>query len=407
MKTMRVKQGAPQQKVVDHSTRAHALLSASGASRWINCTPSARLEDAEGKRQDTVFTREGTLAHEVAELFVRHDVTKDINDTEFSDRFSELQKDELYKDEMIGHAETYADYFRQAYGEAVKRSEHTFIEVEQRLDLTEYVPDSFGTADGVIISNGLLEVIDYKYGLGVKVDPNWNPQGMLYALGALAKYDLVFDITEVAFTIVQPRLDHIASFHLSVEELKKWGEDVVKPAAAKAFAGDGELKTGAWCKFCQVKAKCRAQFNENMTTAKRDFTDPLLLEDKDIVDVLKNADKVEAWLKSVREYATQSAVAGKEWPGYKLVRAKTLRKWADEDTAARAILSEFPEISEDQIYTMKLKGISDITKLVGKANASKLDGVIIKPEGAPTLVTIDDPRPAISGVADAVRDFGE
>lgn len=407
-KTMRVKAGdAEAPKMVNHSERAHALLSASGASRWINCPPSAKLEELEGERQDTVFTREGTLAHEIAELFVRHDVLKDVSDAEFTKRFGELQEDELYADDMIAHAAAYADYYKAAYGEALTRNEHALLEVEQKLDLTEYVPESFGTADGVIISDGIMEVIDYKYGAGVRVSPDWNPQGMLYALGALRKYDLEYDISEVRVTIIQPRMDHIETFSISVQDLRQWAENVAKPAAELAFKGEGEKKTGYWCKFCSVKAKCRLQMEENLAAARDDFGDPDLLTDDELSGVLSASKRIREWLDAVEKYATEKATKdGKVWPGYKLVRANTRQKWTDEEEAASFILGAFPELSEDEIYKASLRSITDIKKLVGKAGAEMLSQVIIKPEGAPTLVELSDPRPAI-GLEEAINDFKE
>lgn len=408
-KTMRIKKpsGAKDAKdIVEHSTRAHALLSASGAHRWINCPPSAKLEEAEGPREDTAFTKEGTIAHEIAELFVLRDVCHTITDDEFLTGIFKVQEEELYRDEMMDYCQYYSDYIKGLYGQHAANNSCVVCEVEQRLDLSEYVPDSFGTADCCVISDGTLEVIDFKYGKGVPVSAEWNPQGLLYGLGALRKYDLAYDIDKVVITIVQPRIDNISTFSISVEDLHKWAEEVARPAALLAFEGKGELKTGAWCKFCAVKAKCRAQYNENAELLKKEFADPLLLSDDEVAEVLNTADKLSEWVEAVKKYAQEKAITdGKVWPGYKLVHANTMRKWVDETVAAMAIKDCFPEISDDQIYNMKLKGITEVQKLVGKKNFdAMLSEVVVKPEGAPTLVPASDKRPAI-GLEDAVNDF--
>ena len=279
------------------------------------------------------------------------------------------------------------------------------MEIEQKLDLTEYIPESFGTADCVIISDGVMEVIDLKYGKGVPVYADYNPQLMLYGLGALNKYDFMYEIESVKLTVVQPRLNNISSFLISVEELRKWANDVLKPQAELAFSGEGELNAGEWCKFCAVKNKCRALYEKQIELAKYEFKEPKLLSDEEIADILGRIPQLVEWANSVSEYAKDEAVNhGKAWPGYKLVEGRSIRKWSDEDLAAKAILS-IPGVSEDQVYNTKLKGISDIEKLVGKKIfAEKLSDVVVKPQGAPTLVPESDKRPAM-GISQAIKDF--
>lgn len=390
---------------VNHAQRAHALLSASGAHRWLNCTPSAKLEEAYGERKSSPYAAEGTLAHELSELYLKHDVLKTMLTDGFMSELDKVMAHELFNDEMLDVIPIYTDYCRDQYNEALQNSIFSVMEIEQKLDLTEYIPESFGTADCVIISDGVMEVIDLKYGKGVPVYADYNPQLMLYGLGALNKYDFMYEIESVKLTVVQPRLNNISSFLISVEELRTWANDVLKPQAELAFSGEGELNAGEWCKFCAVKNKCRALYEKQIELAKYEFKEPKLLSDEEIADILGRIPQLTEWANSVSEYAKDEAVNhGKVWPGYKLVEGRSIRKWSDEDSAAKAILS-IPGVSEDQVYNTKLKGISDIEKLVGKKLfAEKLSEVVVKPQGAPTLVPESDKRPAM-GISQAIKDF--
>lgn len=389
-----------------HSERAHALLSASGASRWLNCTPSAKLEDLQGEKQTSVYAAEGTLAHELSELYIRHDVLGTVNDNDFNLRFEEIMSNELFSDEMLDVVPIYVEYCTTEFRAAQQENMFATLEIEQLLDLTEFVPESFGTADCVIINDAVMEVIDLKYGKGVPVYAQYNKQGMLYALGALRKYDTLYDIEKVKITIVQPRINNISTWEISVEELLKWANEELKPRAELAFKGEGELVAGDWCKFCSVKNRCRALYEEQLKVAKYEFQDPELLTDEEISDVLKRAPRLIEWVNSVTEYAQKRAIEhNKIWPGFKLVAGVSKRKWADEDTVTEAIFSRIPAATEDQIFTTKLKSITDIEKTFGKKFvAETLSDVIIKPQGKPTLVPEDDKRPAL-GIEDAINDF--
>lgn len=389
-----------------HSERDHALLSASGANRWLNCTPSAKLEDAQGPRTTSVYAEEGTLAHELSELYIRHDVLNTVDDQAFSDRFDEIMNNPLFSEEMLDVVPIYVDYCTEEYEAAKAYDSEAIMEVEQKLDLTEFVPESFGTADCVIAGGNLIEIIDYKHGKGVPVYAEWNKQLMLYGLGALRKYDVLYDIEEVRVTIVQPRINNISTWQISVDELLKWANEELKPAAKLAFAGEGELKAGDWCKFCAVKNRCRTLYKKNVELAKYDFQEPVLLTDEEIADILEKTPALVEWANSVHEYAQGLAVnSGKVWPGFKLVEGTSRRKWLDEDKVAEAIFSNMPEATEDQIFDMKLKTITEIEKLFGKkAVAEKLSDVIVKPQGKPTLVPLSDKRPAL-GIEEAVNEF--
>ena len=389
-----------------HSEREHALLSASAANRWLNCPPSAKLEDAEGPRVSSVYADEGTLAHELGELYIRHDVLGTVDDQAFSDRFDEIMNNQLFSEEMLDVVPTYVDYCTEQFNAARSIDPQAIMDVEQKLDLTEFVPESFGTADCVILGGNLIEVVDYKHGKGVPVYAEWNKQLMLYGLGALRKYDVLFDIEEVRVTIVQPRINNISSWQISVDELLKWASDELIPIAKLAFAGEGELKAGDWCKFCAVKNRCRTLYKKNTELAKYDFQDAALLSDDEIADILKKIPALVEWANSIQEYAQDRAINyGKIWPGFKLVEGASRRKWLDEDAVAEAIFSKIPEASEDQVYDMKLKTITQIEKIFGKkVVAEQLSDVIVKPQGKPTLVPISDKRPAL-GTEEAINDF--
>ena len=393
-------------QIQKHSERDHALLSASSASRWLNCTPSAVLENAEGPRETSVYAQEGTLAHELGELYIRHDELRTIDDQAFSDRFDEIMNNPLFSEEMLDVVPTYVDYCVEQFHEAQSNDPEAILDVEQKLDLTEFVPESFGTADCVIIGGNLLEVVDYKHGKGVPVYAEWNKQLMLYGLGALRKYDVLFDIEEVRLTIVQPRINNISTWQISVEDLLKWANEELVPVSKLAFEGKGELKAGDWCKFCAVKNRCRALYQKNAELAKFDFQEPALLSDEEISKVLEQIPQLVEWANSVQDYAQNEAVNhGKTWPGFKLVEGVSRRKWLDEDAVAEAIFSKIPEASEDQVYDMKLKTITQIEKIFGKKVVEQqLSDVIVKPQGKPTLVPISDKRPAI-GLDEAVNDF--
>lgn len=391
---------------VRHSDRSHALLSASGAGRWFNCTPSARLEDAFGVHETSAYAKEGTLAHEFAELSIRRDVLKDISPKEFDAGLEKIMADELFDQEILDVIPRYVDYVSGETRASLERDPFAMTEIEQKLDLTEFVPESFGTGDCIIISDGTMEVIDLKYGKGVAVYATENKQLMLYGLGALRKYQAFYDIKNVKLTIVQPRLDNISSWEISVDELLAWAVNDLKPAAEAAFNGEGELKPGEWCKFCSVKNKCKALAERNLELAKYEFADAALLNDEEIADILAKVDNLVEWANSVKEYALKQAVENKKvWPNFKLVEGVSRRKWLGEEEAAKAILENIKESSEDEIYDMKLKTITEIEKLYGKKFVDEvLSDVIVKPQGKPTLVPLDDKRPAL-GVEDAIRDF--
>lgn len=408
MPTLKVKPSSikAKQHLELHENRPHALLSASGSSRWINCTPSAKLEEKYGKQTTSVYAQEGTLAHEISELYIKHDILHNIDAEEFSHQLEILMENELFNEEMLSVIPIYVDYCASEYKSAKSQNSEAIMEIEQKLDLTEYVPESFGTADCIIISDGTIEVIDLKYGKGVPVYADANRQLMLYGLGALRKFDVMYDIQNIKLTIVQPRINNISTWQISVKDLMHWAETELKPAAKLAFEGKGEIKAGSWCKFCSVKNQCKALAEQQLEIAKYEFKKPEFLSDDEISDILKRAHKFIEWINSIEEYAQTEAYNGnKVWPGFKVVEGISRRKWIDEEKVIDTLYSRFPELSDDQIFDTKLVSISQIEKLLGKKTVQeKLGDVIIKPQGKPTLVPDTDKRPSI-GIEDVINDF--
>lgn len=390
----------------NHAKRSHALLSASGAERWLNCPPSAKLEEDFGEKKSSSYAAEGTLAHELSELYLRKDVLKGISERDFEARLENIMANELVNEEMLDVVLIYTDYCTAQLIEAQVENRLAVMEIEQRIDLTEHVPESFGTADCVIINDDVLEVIDLKYGKGVPVYAEWNKQLMLYGLGALRKYDTMYDIKSVKLTVIQPRINNISSFLITVDELLNWAETVLKPTAQLAFAGKGEIAPGDWCKFCAVRNRCKKLYEQQIEIAKYDFAEPDLLSDEEIADIITRAPKLVEWANSIKEYALSKAIAeGKQWPGYKIVEGISRRKWVDEEQAIQIIFAKCPELGEDDIFNMKLKSITALEKVVGKKRFNELlADAVIKPQGAPTLVPLNDKRPAI-GTNQAQIDF--
>ncbi|MDE5977971.1 MAG: DUF2800 domain-containing protein [Turicibacter sp.] len=390
-----------------HSTRGHALLSASGANRWMNCTPSARLEEQYGEKETSVYAAEGTLAHEIAELNLSHDLLRSISDAAYEEEFEKLANSELFKDEMLLALPIYTDYCIEQFNSAKEDDSLAAVELEVKLDLTEFVPDSFGTADCVIAQNDTLEVIDLKYGKGVPVSAEWNSQLMLYGLGALRKYEVLYDFVQVRLTVVQPRLNSISSFMISVKELLEWAEKVVKPAAILANAGEGELSTGDWCRFCSVRNQCRKLYEKQIEIAGKDFKEMALLSHEEIVEVIKRAPDVISYFEGIVKWATERAVKENfKWPGLKLVDGMARRKWiTDEKKVAQRVFDKFPALQEEDLYTSKLIGITEMTKLIGARNFKiLLDDLAVKYNTAPKLVDESDSRPE-AGIAQAQADF--
>ena len=364
---------------VKHSTRAHAVLSASASSRWLACPPSAKL-NAEIPDITTDYAREGTCAHEIA----KYKVNKLLG-IEAKDPTENL---DFYDSEMEECTESYAQYI----AEQISKYSDPVVMVEQRLDFSKYVPGGFGTGDCIIVADDVLTVIDYKHGKGVAVSAERNSQMMLYALGALKLFDSLYDIKEICMVIFQPRIENVSESVISVSELLHWAENELKPKAELAAKGEGEFCAGEHCRFCKVKATCRKRAEYNLTLAQYDFAPAATLEDREIEAILEKADALTAWAADVKEYALSQALAGKQWTGYKVVEGRSNRKYTDEKAVAEAVKA----IGENPYSEPEVLGITAMTKLLGgkKKFDELLSKYVCKPQGKPTLVPSSDKRKA-------------
>lgn len=376
---------------------SHALLSASAAERWLNCTPSARLTE---KFEDTgsVYAAEGTLAHSLGELELRYQL-KQITKNTYSKELKKIQENELYNEDMPDQVEKYTTFVFERLAEAKSRTPDALIFLEQKLDFSKYVPEGFGTGDCIIIADGTMEVIDLKYGKGVEVSAENNPQMKLYALGAIEEYGFIYDIDLVRMTIVQPRLDNISTWEISVKALLEWAYGELMIKAKEAYEGTGELIAGDWCKFCKVKATCKARAEAILNIAEKfELKDPNLLSTEEIAEVLHKAEEIQAWAKDLQEYALEQALNNNvKYPGWKLVEGRSNRKYIDEDQVADVLKKKGWD--EEEIFIKKLKGITDMEKLLGKKTfVALLQNYIIKPPGRPTLVVESDKRPELNSV---------
>lgn len=371
----------------------HAILSASGSHRWLNCTPSARLE-LEFENTTSEAAREGTAAHALCE----HKLKK------FLKKRSKRPVSDYNSDEMEECTDAYAEFVIEQYEEAKKSCKDPVILIEQKLDFSCYVPDGFGTGDCIIISDDTLHIIDFKYGQGILVEAEHNPQMMLYALGALEIYDALYDIKEVSMTIFQPRRENVSTWTIPIEELKAWAEEELKPKAQMAYDGDGEYLPGEWCTFCKAAVKCRARAEEKMKLARMEFKMPPLLTDAEIEEVLTVLPDLTKWANEITAYATEAAIRhGKEWNGFKVVEGRSNRKYRDEQLVAEAV----KEHGYTDIYRQSLIPMTEMQKLMGKSAFEEILGdLIYKPPGKPTLVPNTDKRPAMN-VTNAENEFNE
>ena len=389
---------------INHGERAHALLSASSAYRWLTCTPSARLEDQfKESSEASSYAAEGTLAHELAETELLYLLDR-IGLDEYVGRRNNITLNDFIGLEMQEEVAKYVDYVRDTWKAAKAEDPHAEIFIEDRLDLSAYVPEGFGTNDVEIISGSSLSVIDLKYGKGVRVKADENPQLGLYALGALEKHGFNYDIDRVVMTIHQPRLNSVSTYEAEAEALLAWGEEVVKPKAALAFEGGGDYVAGSHCQFCKAATRCRALAEENLKLAAYDFAEPATLTDDELVAIYEKLDLFAKWSNQVSGYVLSEALAGKAWPGLKLVEGRSVRQIADEDAVKVAL--EAAGLTPDKFLNSKLKGLTDLTKLLGKADFEAVVGpFVIKPQGKPTLASADDPRPAINSIENHKQDF--
>lgn len=384
---------------IRHSARSHARLNASSSHRWMMCPPSVKLSERFADKP-SLYAEEGTFLHELCELKL-HRYLGDMTPEALQAQYAAYRDSDFYSDEAESVTDEYVSFCVETI-EAVRAScLDPLILVEHRLDYSEYVPEGFGTGDLVIVADGVLEVIDFKGGRGVRVEAERNSQLMLYGLGALLEFESLYDIRIVRMTIVQPRLSNLSAYETTADELIRWAETELRLRALLAAKGEGEFCAGEWCRFCKAKYTCRKRSEYHMRLAERDFRAPDLLTDEEIADILPVAESLQNWVDDLIAYATQQAVDGKTWPGYKLVAGRSVRKYTSEAEVIRAAT----EAGYTDIYKTTLLGVGDLEKRMGRKKFSEVLGqYVIKPVGAPQLVPESDPR---KPYADAAGDFGD
>jgi hypothetical protein len=370
----------------------HALLSASSSHRWLNCPPSARLCEGYDDKGSN-FAAEGSDAHSLCEYKLRKALGMEAKDP--------TEDLTWYDAEMEESASGYAAFVMELVAEAKKTCSDPVVLIEQRLDYSKYVQSGFGTGDCVLIADGTLHIVDFKYGRGVLVEAEDNPQMKLYALGALEIFDCLYDIDTVSMTIYQPRRANVSTFTLTRQELLDWAETVLVPTAELAYTGDGEYHCGEWCQFCKAKADCRERARANMELARYEFRQPPLLTDEEVEEILGKLDSLMDWASDIKDYALQAAISGKHWSGYKLVEGRANRRYTDENAVVAAVKAA----GYDPYDEPKLLGVTAMTTLLGRKQFNDiLGGLVTKPQGKPTLVPESDKRPAMTTILD---DFKE
>lgn len=361
----------------------HARFSPSAASRRLNCPPSLMLEE-QFQDEESVYAAEGTAGHAMAEHLIK----------KYLKQRTRRPVSDYYSDELLEAVDEYVSFVQGEIEEARRVCKDPVFTVEQRVDASEYVEGCFGTADMVIVTDSYIHIIDLKLGRGVQVDAERNPQLMIYGLGVLSKAELLYDPKVVRLTIFQPRLCHSSTWEIAPEELKKWGEEVLRPRGAMALMGAGEFAAGSWCRFCKARNQCRARAEEFLKLAQMEFRQPALLDDEEIAEVLRRSDELAKWAADVYAFAQDEAIIhGKQWPGYKVVEGRSVRKYSSEEeviTAAQA--SGYTDI-----FKKTLIGIGDMERLMGKDEFNRILGAYVyKPQGKLTLVPDSDKRTAIN-----------
>lgn len=369
----------------------HALLSPSSAHMWMACPPSAKFS-AQFEDKGSDYAQEGTDAHTLCQYKLERALGRDVVDPR--------GKLSFYDGEMEACSEDYAAFVMETLFQAKTACPDPLVFIEQKLDLQRYIEEGFGYGDCLIIADGLLHVIDFKYGLGVLVSADNNPQMLCYALGALALVEALYDIDTVRMTIFQPRRENVSTTEISREDLMGWANDKLSPAARRAYAGEGEFTAGSHCQFCKAKAVCRARADYNLELARYDFTEPAALDDIEIAAVLTRVDGLVSWASDVKDYALKQALMGKHYDGFKVVSGRSSRKYTDEIAVAKVV-----EDAGFDPFEKKLLGITAMTAALGKKRFEEVLGTLVyKAPGKPALVEESDKRPALNMTSD---DFTE
>ncbi len=313
-----------------------------------------KLQFEEG---ESVYAAEGTAGHALAEHLIR----------KYLKKRTTRPKSDFYTDELVDAVDEYVSFVISEIEDARRCCAHPIAIVEQRVDVSEYVEGCFGTADMVIITDKIAHIIDLKLGKGVEVHAEENPQLMIYGLGVLHMAEALYDIETVRLTIFQPRLNNSSTWDVSPEYLKRWGEEVLRPAGAQALIGAGEFAAGTWCRFCKARNQCRARAEHFLEMAKLEFRQPALLTDEEVSKVIARADELSKWAADVYAYAQDQAIAhGKRWPGYKVVEGRSARRYTSEEDVARAAAAA----GYTDIYKKSLLGVTEMERLMGRERFS-------------------------------------
>lgn len=379
----------------------HALLSASSAHRWLHCTGSPLLEK-EFPDTTSVYAQEGTLAHELCELKLKKYTTVMPKGT-YTRAHNKIMKSELWQNEMESTSETYLEYVK---GIMLACKIAPAVLIEKRVDFSRYVPEGFGTADCLILAGDTLHVIDYKHGKGVVVDADHNPQMMLYALGAIDELSLLYRFKSIHMVIVQPRVNNISEFTMTADELREWGESVVKPKAEAAISGNGTFEAGDWCRFCRAKQQCKTRYesNDSLYPELSAQHDPRLITLEELGEYLRRGRDMAAWLEDMREYALSESLAGADVPGWKAVEGRGSRAFTDTDEAVDTLVKN--GIDESVLYERRVLTLAQMEKAVGKKAFGEIVGnLVVKNPGKPTLVEESDKRPKITNQPTAADVF--
>lgn len=370
----------------------HAILSASASYRWLNCPPSVRLTERIPDN-GSIYAAEGSEAHALCEYKLRKLLGMEVQNP--LDTPVGLQ---YYDNTMEDAATGYAAFVLELLEEIRKSCPDPIVMVEQRLDFSRWVKDGFGTGDAVIVVDGTLHVIDFKYGTGVPVSAEGNSQMRLYALGAVDMFGELYDIDTVVMTIYQPRLTSISTDTISKTDLLDWAENTLRPLADLAYKGEGDLNAGSWCRFCKLRSTCRKRAEANLAMAQHDFKLPPTLSDEEIAVILDKLDDLISWAGDVKEYALNATLHGKHFEGWKLVEGRSNRRYTDEAAVAQIV----SDTGRDP-YEHKLLGITAMEKLLGKKQfATLLSNLVERPQGKPVLVPASDKRPEMTN---AKNDF--
>lgn len=370
----------------------HARFSPSAANRRIHCPPSLLLEE-QFEEGESIYAAEGTAGHALAEHLIRKHLKMR----------TKRPTSPYYTDELIAAVDEYVSFVISEIEDARRTCKQPIFLVEQRVDASEYVDNCFGTADMIIITDKVAHIIDLKLGKGVEVHAEENPQLMIYGLGVLHMAEALYDIETVRMTIFQPRLYNSSTWDVSPEYLKRWGGEVLRPAGAKALIGAGDFAAGTWCRFCRARNQCRARAEHFLEMARMEFRQPALLSDEEISEVMSKADELSKWASDVYAFAQEQAICnGKHWPGYKVVEARSVRKYtSDEEVIEAARKAGYKDI-----FKHSLISITEMERLMGKENFNMILGhLVYKPKGKLTLVPESDKRQAINNTAQA--DFME